>query len=255
MDVIPVIDLKDGVVVHARMGIRAHYRPIATPLAPSSVPLDVVGGLLSLYPFATLYVADLDAITGTGNNRNVVQSLRHAFPFLGLWVDSGIANQTAADDWLGAPGAGGATGAGGASGAGGAPGAGLGDLVLGSETLIDDGLIRHFAGRPDVVLSLDFRGDAFQGPPELLADPAAWPHRVIVMTLARVGSNAGPDFERLRDIRDRAPGHAVYAAGGVRDTRDLMQLKCAGIAGALIASSLHDGRVRGADIAMLAQAD
>ena len=52
-----------------------------------------------------------------------------------------------------------------------------------------------------IVLSLDFRGDAFQGPQEILAEPALWPQRVIVMTLARVGSGAGPDLERLAAIR------------------------------------------------------
>ena len=59
---IPVIDLKGGVVVRARHGDRASYRPIETPLSRTSEPLDVVAGLLSLHPFRTLYVADLDAI-------------------------------------------------------------------------------------------------------------------------------------------------------------------------------------------------
>ncbi|MBC8130797.1 MAG: nickel transporter, partial [Rhizobiaceae bacterium] len=36
---------------------------------------------------------------------------------------------------------------------------------------------------------------------------------------------------------------AVFAAGGVRDEDDLMRLEKAGIAGALVASALHDGRI------------
>jgi uncharacterized protein related to proFAR isomerase len=36
MEIIPVIDLKGGLVVRARMGQRDRYRPIETPLSPTS---------------------------------------------------------------------------------------------------------------------------------------------------------------------------------------------------------------------------
>ena len=52
MQAIPVIDLMGGEVVRARMGDRASYRPIESPLSPTSDPVDVVRGLLSVYPFA-----------------------------------------------------------------------------------------------------------------------------------------------------------------------------------------------------------
>ena len=35
MEIIPVVDLKGGVVVRARMGQREEYRPIETPLSPT----------------------------------------------------------------------------------------------------------------------------------------------------------------------------------------------------------------------------
>ena len=64
MDVIPVIDIKNGQVVHAQGGRRDSYRPIRTPLSPTSAPADVAAGLLRLAPFRNLYIADLDAIEG-----------------------------------------------------------------------------------------------------------------------------------------------------------------------------------------------
>jgi phosphoribosylformimino-5-aminoimidazole carboxamide ribotide isomerase len=67
MEVVPVVDLKGGVVVRARSGERASYRPIETPLSATSEPLDVVAGLLAVHPFRKLYIADLDAIEGRGN--------------------------------------------------------------------------------------------------------------------------------------------------------------------------------------------
>jgi phosphoribosylformimino-5-aminoimidazole carboxamide ribotide isomerase len=68
------------------------------------------------------------------------------------------------------------------------------------------------------------------------------------MTLARVGSAAGPDLDRLCAIREIAAGRDIYAAGGVRDSADLAVLKGAGISGALVATSLHDGRLTGSDL-------
>jgi phosphoribosylformimino-5-aminoimidazole carboxamide ribotide isomerase len=230
MEIIPVVDLKGGFVVRARMGRREEYRPIETPLSPTSDPVDVARGLLSVHPFATLYIADLDAIEGRGDNRFALTRLRGEFPQLTLWVDNGICDHRSAQDWLDA---------------------GWGRLVLGSETQSDATLVRDLAGHERVALSLDFRGASFQGPPALLEEKNCWPHKVIAMTLARVGSGAGPDLEKLCDVRDAAPGRQVYAAGGVRDAADLAALKHAGIAGALVASCLHDGRLSGQDIAAL----
>ena len=99
-----------------------------------------------------------------------------------------------------------------------------------------------------IILSLDYRGSRFVGPTEVYDAPHLWPKRVIVMLLARVGSNAGPDMDRLLEIKRRAPDVMLYAAGGLRGGCDLMRLKQAGISGVLVASALHDGRLTSADL-------
>jgi uncharacterized protein related to proFAR isomerase len=230
VEVIPVLDLKGGVVVHARMGDRGRYRPIETPLASSSAPPAIMRGLLSVFPFATFYIADLDAIEGLGSNDAVLAQLRNEFPGLTFWVDNGVADRARGQSWLDA---------------------GIGHLVLGSESQNDDTLVRALARNDRVVLSLDYRGDAFTGPATLLRDPGAWPDRIVAMTLARVGSAAGPDWDRLSEIRARAPSKQIYAAGGVRDADDLFALARVGISGALVASCLHSGALAGAQIARL----
>ena len=230
MQIIPVLDLKDRTVVRAQMGQRDRYRPITTPLAPSSDPVDVARGLLSVHPFQTLYIADLDAIDGRGSNDAAIERLRQTCPQVSLWVDNGIADSTGAFAWLAA---------------------GNECLVLGSETQRDPALIRDLLDHPRVVLSLDFRGAQFVGPPQLLDEPRIWPRRLIVMTLARVGSGAGPDMARISEIRTRAGERSIYAAGGVRDAGDLRALRQIGVAGALVATSLHDGRLNSADIARI----
>jgi len=229
MEVIPVIDLRGGLVVHARMGRRELYRPIRTPLARTSRPVDVVDGIISIYPFSTLYIADLDAIEGSGNNQPSILDLKEAFPRVRFWVDSGVGDCETAARWL--------------------P---LGmDLILGSETQTDISTVSYFSGDHRFVLSLDFRGNAFQGPPTLLMHTDCWPARVIVMTLDRVGSQSGPDLERLRAIKAIAKNKAIYAAGGVRSADDLWSLASADITGALVASSLHNGQITAADIQAL----
>jgi len=232
MEVIPVIDLKDGIVVHARMGMRSSYAPIETSLSPTSRPTDVARGLLAIFPFKKFYVADLDAIENKGNNTAVLKRLSAEFPELVFWVDAGIADVRHAKRWFKA---------------------GFGHLVVGSETQRDTELIRYLGlGRNNhTILSLDFRGDAFLGPASLLNEADIWPINVIVMTLARIGSGSGPDMNRLTAVKSRAANRQLYAAGGVRDANDLALLAQAGIAGALIATSLHNGKLTGAQIARL----
>lgn len=228
MEIIPVIDLKGGLVVRARSGERKAYWPIESKLSTTSHPIDVVAGLLSIYPFPLLYVADLDAIERFGDNNTVLRQVAAQFPGLVLWVDNGCAGMLAARDFLAAY-----------------PGT---SLVLGSESQPDGELVRTYSDSVRIVLSLDFRGERFLGPDCLLAEPSYWPDRVVVMTLARVGGYAGPDFERLAGIKKYAGSRKLYLAGGLRDAADLARAKASGATGILVASALHDGRLSAADI-------
>lgn len=231
MEIIPVIDLKGGHVVRARGGDRANYVPIETPLSASSLPRDVVAGFLALAPFRTIYIADLDAITRRGDHAGIVAELELHFPNVEFWVDRGTATEAAAAAWLMRS---------------------RGALVIGSESLHDLGRAPRLNGTTRRLLSLDFRGDDFLGPPALAANRVFWPQNVIVMTLASVGTGGGPDFDRLKSIGVLAHGqHDLYAAGGVRNADDLRRLKEIGGVGALIASALHDGAIATADLRAL----
>lgn len=228
MDIIPVVDLKGGCVVRAQRGMRHLYAPIETPLSPTSRPADVVAGFLALHNFREIYIADLDAIEGRGNNIAVILALEAAFPAVTFWIDAGISDETEARACLARH---------------------RGDLVLGSETLQDAATPAAFCSDPRLLLSLDFRGSAYQGPTALYDDERLWPARVIVMTLARVGSRAGPDLDRLQEIIAKAADrHSIYAAGGLRGAEDLAPLAGAGVRGVLVASALHDGRLDAATL-------
>ena len=223
---IPVVDLKGGMVVHAREGRRAEYRPVQSRLCKGADAETVVDALLRLHPFRSLYVADLDAIQRHGSNLDTLKTIRRRFPNLDLWVDTGIADQLGLDAWLRDN---------------------IGRPVIGSETLLDAEFMsfaRNHCGELSPVLSLDFIGEAFKGPHALLADRERyWPPRVLAMNLRRVGSDAGPDIALIESLTAKPPACEVYAAGGVRSIEDLDRVAAAGAAGALIASALHDGRL------------
>ena len=232
MKLIPVIDLKGGEVVHARRGERDSYRPIVSPLCRGSRPEDVVAGLLGVYPFGSLYIADLGAIQGLGDHAREIAALGRAFPQLELWVDCGLGDAKSCRDWLARN---------------------AGSLVLGSEAVRDPQILRRLG--PDLrsgrlILSLDYRGDGFLGPTELREHAEDWPARVIAMTLARVGS--GPDFARLDDVKRHGRGRDIFAAGGVRGGEDLLELARRGIGGVLVASALHERRIGRAEIEAVA---
>ena len=225
MEIIPVIDLMGGVVVHARRGDRQNYQPLQSPLCAGCEPANVVGGYLTVHPFSTIYIADLDAITGKGGSGPVIAQLRRHFPDLKFWVDNGLADASTCRNWLQQ---------------------GYGDLVIGSEAQSDASAIRALAqgnstGR--IILSLDFKDGRFLGPDGLLEQPSLWPQRNIAMTLSRVGSDTGPDFELLDQLRTKAPAQKLFAAGGVRGGEDLIELNRRGINGVLVASALHAGRI------------
>jgi phosphoribosylformimino-5-aminoimidazole carboxamide ribotide isomerase len=66
--------------------------------------------------------------------------------------------------------------------------------------------------------------------------------RLLVTSATRDGSLAGPDLGLLREVID-ASGLPVMAAGGIASADDLVRLRDAGCAGAVLGSALWTGRL------------
>ncbi len=233
MQVIPVLDVKNGTVVHARGGERSAYLPLDTRLAEHPDPVGVVEGLLRIYPFKTLYIADLDGIMYGTPDLQTLHALSQAFPGLEIWLDNGAFEHCGVQAVLAMARV---------------------KVVIGSESLVKiaeyERLRARFGER--IILSLDFRGETFLGPRQLLERPHLWPGRVIAMTLAAVGERAGPDLARVQAVKAMAPATAVSAAGGVRDRHDLVSLAAAGADAALVATALHAGTLKAGDLVEIA---
>ncbi len=230
MEVIPVLDLRGGRAVHARGGHREQYEVVQGVLGTGEDPIALATTLREQLGFASLYLADLDAIAGRPDHRAIVARL--ARDGLSLWVEAGIRNAQAAAD-LAAVGA--------------------ARVVVGLETLPSLAALPGIVARlgPDaVVFSLDLvDGKPLTRDPALAAtDPlliaglaaAAGVRTIIVLDLVRVGTGVGPS-PLLGPVRSALPHVSVVAGGGVRGPEDLRALATRGCSAALVATAIHDG--------------
>jgi uncharacterized protein related to proFAR isomerase len=115
--------------------------------------------------------------------------------------------------------------------------------VYGSESLRSTTALAELARDASAVLSLDSKRAMALDPSGSWQRPDLWPPTVIVMTLDRVGSGAGPDLRMLRHLRNQASDRLWVGAGGVRSAADLQEAAAAGADAWLVASALHDGQL------------
>ncbi|MFH1812604.1 MAG: HisA/HisF-related TIM barrel protein [Pseudomonadota bacterium] len=236
--IIPVIDLMNGQVVHARRGDRQAYQPLQSSLVDGCDPHDVAQALIEATGARQVYVADIDAIRGpatgkakgkvsgetvaTAGHATLIAELAVRHPDVEWWVDGGYVDATPA---LALHRAAGVT------------------PVFGTESMRSYGALRKFRNaRIDTVLSLDYRRGVPLGP-DWSYDPVEWPARVLAMELGRVGAEDGPALQLIRTLQSMRSDVAVIAAGGVRNREDLRALDGIGVTAVLVASALHEGRL------------
>jgi phosphoribosylformimino-5-aminoimidazole carboxamide ribotide isomerase len=228
MKLIPVIDLMNGVVVHARQGNRQHYQPIHSDLCKSPDIYRVVKAFLELYDFDVFYIADLNAIARQGSHDVLLKQVLRCFPNITFWIDRGYQRHVPRLKY---------------------PGNTL--PVLGSESYRDDNLADIKAFDNNFILSLDYSAGHALGANRVFSDQEYWPDDIIIMTLELVGSGKGPAIEKLKTFCGQYPAKNFIAAGGIRDKKDVSALHAIGIKQVLLASALHSGKITGADIAAL----
>jgi phosphoribosylformimino-5-aminoimidazole carboxamide ribotide isomerase len=249
MDVWPVLDLMDGRVVRGVAGRRSEYQPVVSRWTSSSSPVDVAAALGTAYSPGCLYVADLNAILGTGSALESLVELVAAGH--NLCVDAGARTPDDVARLLAA---------------------GVSACVIGLETWRDPAALVDAvaaAGGPAAASRLVFSLDLFGGEPRRASD--AWPRspfeivaavrdagitQWIVLDVAVVGTGQGPAaLELCRALRRRWPETVLVTGGGLRGAMDLFQLMDAGVSAALAASALHDGRIRPEDVAAVRYPD
>lgn len=210
---IPVIDLKDGYVVHAKAGNRSEYQAIhlySKLVKESSIDV-VIAAFKQIYSFKTFYIADLNAISNQGNHQALISSTLAKNTEYDFWIDAGKQQGKHAQDRSNYM------------------------TVYGTE--VQESELETMCANE--ILSLDFKQGEKLGPENWFLNDSSWPEQIIIMNLDYVGSDKGPDLSKLSGYVKKYPDKKIYAAGGVRNNSDLEQLKHTGVAGVLLASALH----------------
>ncbi len=229
--VIPVIDVRQGIVVRGVAGERDSYRPLVSRLTDSVDPVRVAEALIAAYRPATMYLADLDAIIDDQVDLTLYRALG-TLPVTWL-IDAGVRDVarlrllTELSEVR---------------------------VVCGLESLTSPAVLREFVTAVDptrLVFSLDLK----RGVP--LAT-AAWPsepvevarlawssglREQIVLDLCDVGMSTGGSRDALCRELLSWEGLRLITGGGVRGPADVIRLRDFGVTGVLVASALHDGRL------------
>lgn len=233
MRIVPVIDVLNGMTVHAIRGERKNYRPLRSVLCSSVDPGELALTFESL-GFGNLYLADLDAISGRSTNFALYQRIRTRTN-LDFMVDAGVADVTKAEKLLRA---------------------GVSKIVIGTETLrsLDfvDQAVKSF-GENRVVVSTDLKGGEVMSISESIKSMNPVPlaqklekigvSQVILLDLDRVGTERGANLEVLKGVLKKTRVK-VLVGGGVRSLQDLEELRNLGVFGALVATTLHSGKLK-----------
>jgi phosphoribosylformimino-5-aminoimidazole carboxamide ribotide isomerase len=240
--VIPVLDLRAGRAVLARGGQREAYPPVRSVLADAEAGAGDAVALARAYRDALglddCYVADLDAIGGGPVQSALLQRL--ASLGSALLVDAGVADPVRAQDIRAV---------------------GAAQVVVGLETLPSFEVlaaVTRVVGAEHVVFSLDLRdgvpvvrsGAAHHGTVAELARTAvdAGAAGLLILDVGRVGSGRGVDSRLVETLRRAHPTVQLLAGGGLADAREIGRLADLGLDGVLVATALHDGRLRRADL-------
>jgi phosphoribosylformimino-5-aminoimidazole carboxamide ribotide isomerase len=220
VQIIPVVDVRDSVAVHAVGGDRSRYRPVCSALIDHANPVAVAKALLAASGSRVLYVADLDAIETAGAISDAVMELIDTIDAAEIWLDAGVTDRFKHD----------------CSDARIRP-------VHGTETMLPQVLAENAGGRP--IVSLDYRAGTLLGRDSeaavikrLIDGPI---NTLIILDLADVGSQTGPrTLSKCRAIRDQLPRSMIAIGGGIRDVEDLHAAAVAGASAVLVATALHN---------------
>jgi len=225
------MDLLDGVVVHAKRGEREKYVPIHrfSSIVTSSDPARV---LETIKP-KEVYIADLNRLMSTGNNRPILKDLRTRNMDLRIMLDYGVKGMEDLKEAIDAE---------------------MADkFILGTETISIE--LLEEASKSDMIndicISIDlFNNEVLTSDTRLKIDPLQlikelnkFPVRdVIVLELNRVGTKSGIDFEFLARAVELSE-HDILCGGGVRNCEDVHKMAAIGVKGALVATAVHDGDI------------
>ena len=240
MQVIPVIDIMRGIAVHARRGERSTYQPIRSVLVRGADPIALLQAYRATIGSKAAYIADLDAIMGSGENLAVIEKMAAAEPELELLVDAGIHDPLQSRRLLDV---------------------GVKRVIIASESLTGfDAASPLLAvlGTDRALFSLDLNAHVtmWREPSTESKDPIVAAVRLlslgfreaILLEMDRIGAGSGVDVALFDRLTATVPDMRFIVGGGIASVAELIRLQRAGAFGVLLATALHNGTITRADL-------
>ena len=233
--IVPVMDVRGSVALHARAGRREDYLPVEGVLGHGADPLKLAKSMVEILGLNEIYVADLDAIAGASPNFDLIRALDE----IGImtWIDAGIKSGSARRKLQDA---------------------GADFIIVATETLPGAQVLGEIvaAGSVDrLVFSLDLKGGrslvapnsnwTSDAPIDLISEAAKLGiSRFLLLETAGMGTGRGfGNADLIHLVRNRFPGAEIAVGGGVSGIEDVHSLLKNGIDRVLVGSALHDGRI------------
>ena len=230
MIIVPVIDLCDGIVVHAIKGTRQNYLPIDSALSNTADVFDVISGMLNVHNFKQLYIADLNALERRNDNSVIIKKIIQTYPQLEVWLDTGVDLISLYKDEIKYSAL---------------------RIILSTESINSESSyakLMHNHAKQNVILSIDYRAGKLLGPSEISQNPAVWPDDIIILNLDVVGSNEGIKIPLALKHLSFNNKHNVFYGGGIKNSKDLRELNSLGMHGALLSTALHNKNISANDL-------
>jgi phosphoribosylformimino-5-aminoimidazole carboxamide ribotide isomerase len=223
--IIPVLDIKNGEAVSGKSGMRETYKPLKTVFIGSSDPLKIAGALKTAGA-RCMYIADLDAIEGTGSNLNVIKEINRIIPVM---LDAGANDVRSVEKILNV----------------------ASKAIVATETLHSfedlDEIFKSFE-KNRLTVSLDIKNNHILSKymdatfDTLITKMTSLkPDEIILLDISRVGTEKGVDqgfINRLSKVET-----SIIIGGGIRD-EDIDVISKSGVEKFLVGSALHKGKIR-----------
>lgn len=244
MNVIPAIDLQGGKCV------RLYQGDFEQTTEYSSDPTEIARQFAELAA-NDLHIVDLDgARSGTQKNRDIIAAIADRSP-LSIQLGGGIRNEETVAAWFDA---------------------GVSRCVIGSLAITEPDTVKSWIARfgsDRIVLALDVKIEK-SGLPMITTHGWTRPsnealfeciddfrsvglQQVLCTDVSRDGAMTGPNFELYASVLSRYPDLQLQASGGVRNIRDLEELRRLGVPAAISGRALLDGKISAEEIEVFLQ--
>lgn len=246
LDAVAVIDIKESIVVRAVAGKRNEYQKVESRILAEgeNSPLAAAAAFYEKLNIRKIYIADLDAILGKSNNIEDIKEIKKQYPDLEIILDAGFDQNNSPVPYLNDF---------------------LDYAVIATETIKDLSFLKKIkAYQNKIIISLDLKaGNLIHNIPEWQSEELKniiskiknlGFQNFIILDLANVGTASGIS-KYIRELKIEFPELNLITGGGVKDYRDIKELKRLGFSGVLIASAFHNGSLGKKEVELIENND